>query len=97
VLPFSSDKSSRGSSIELSIRLWARNNADAAEVIEEVDQLRLTYTSSLLVQLGFDDSEAEIRAFLIYAFILAEDTVSKPNIENLRQRCESFLTNYEAS
>jgi AcrR family transcriptional regulator len=90
-LPFASSKSVEGASLELAIRLWAKRDPQAAAAVEEVDQHRLTYLGSLLRAAGLDDLEAQVRAYLIYSYILAEAIITQPDKDRLTKRCEAFL------
>lgn len=90
-LPFASSRSAKGANLELAIRLWAKRDAAAAAAVEEVDQQRLAYLVSLLRQLGLADEEARMRAYVTYAYIIAEGLVSRPDSAGLAETCERWL------
>jgi len=84
--------SAHGASLELAIRLWAKSDAQAAEAIQEIDTHRLTHIAGLLRASGLDDAfEAEARAFLAYAFMLAEAFVTTELSPEAKQACELIL------
>jgi AcrR family transcriptional regulator len=66
---YSAAKNRKGISIEAAIRMWARQDAAAAAVVEEVDATRLDYTRALFVALGLPDAEAKARSVLLYAYV----------------------------
>ncbi len=91
-LPVLGKNSARGASLELAIRLWGKSDPSAAEAIREIDQQRLTHIEGLLKAAGVrDDAEAEGRAFLYYAFMLAEAFVTKPLSIEAKQVCDAHL------
>jgi len=91
-LPVLGKNSARGASLELAIRLWAKTDASAAEAIAEIDQQRLTHIAGLLKASGVrDDAEAEGRAFLYYAYMLAEAFVATPLSAEAKQVCDAHL------
>lgn len=61
--------SERGDQLELSIRLWGRRYARAAEALREVDELRTRHIARLLADAGIPDREAEARAIIVYAYM----------------------------
>ena len=71
-MPMRGGSTQHGQSLELAIRLWARHDSQAAAVIEEVDRHRLAYVAAQLRESGLSEAKAGERAYLIYAFILAE-------------------------
>jgi AcrR family transcriptional regulator len=91
-LPVLGKNSARGASLELAIRLWAKSDASAAEAMMEIDQQRLTHIAGLLKAAGVqDEAEAEGRAFLYYAYMLAEAFISPPLSERAKQMCDAQL------
>jgi AcrR family transcriptional regulator len=91
-LPVLAKTSGRGASLELAIRLWAKSDASAAEAIAEIDQQRLTHIAGLLKAAGVrNDAEAEGRAFLYYAYMLAEAFVTTPLSADAKQVCDAVL------
>jgi len=91
-LPVLGKNSAHGASLELSIRLWAKSDASAAEAIVEIDQQRLTHIAGLLKAAGVQDEvEAEARAFLYYAYMLGEAFISTPLSAQAKQMCAARL------
>jgi AcrR family transcriptional regulator len=91
-LPVQGKRSSEGASVELAIRLWARSDAAAALAVAEVDQQRLLHMRNLIQAAGVRDrAEAEARAFLIYAYMLAEALVTLPLSDDAKRECERCL------
>ncbi|MFT4173302.1 MAG: TetR/AcrR family transcriptional regulator [Rhodocyclaceae bacterium] len=56
----------KGVRIELAIRDWARRDAQAAAVVEEVDRARLDHATALFRTAGFAQDDARMRALLLY-------------------------------
>ncbi|GFE84640.1 hypothetical protein GCM10011487_66400 [Steroidobacter agaridevorans] len=75
-LPVRASGTKRGQNLELAIRLWANHDPGAAAAIEEIDQHRLSYVASQLRASGVPDARVGARAFLLYAFVLAESFIS---------------------
>ncbi len=71
-LPYSSPRSARGAAIELAIRLWSRRDRNAAKAVRHIDRVRLEYFAKLLQEHGRAPEEAQRRAFLFYAALMAE-------------------------
>jgi AcrR family transcriptional regulator len=65
---YSSSRNRRGIQIELAVRDWARRDAKAASVVEEVDQWRLKSAKDLFVASGMTPQEAASRSLLLYAY-----------------------------
>lgn len=66
---YSAAKNRKGVAIEAAIRMWARQDAATAAVVEEVDATRLDCTRALFVALGLPDDEAKARSVLLYAYV----------------------------
>ncbi len=91
-LPVQGQRSSQGAALELAIRLWARSDPEAAQAIAEVDRHRLLHMRTLIVAAGgIDQTEAEARAFMIYAYMLAEATVAFGLSAAAVKECERLL------
>jgi AcrR family transcriptional regulator len=91
-LPVVGKNSARGASLELAIRLWAKSDAQAAEAIKEIDEQRLTHIEGLLKASGpIDGAEAQGRAFLYYAFMLAEAFVTTDLSAEAKAVCDRHL------
>ena len=56
----------RGGSLEVRMRTWAENNAEAARAVEDIDRRRREYIERLLVEAGIEPASAATRAQLLY-------------------------------
>jgi hypothetical protein len=78
--------------MELSIRLWARHDTQAAQALDEVDELRLRYIANLLHEHGMDEDAADARAVLIYCYMQVSGSLAGPvRDKRLTQSCERIL------
>ncbi len=84
-LPFRGRAATRASSIELAIRAWARRDELARKAVDVVDAERLSYIAQCFSALGFDISEARSRAFVLYAYELAESFLSGQGTDSQRE------------
>lgn len=75
-LPVRASGAKRGKNLELAIRLWANHDPNAAAAIEEIDQHRLLYVASQLRANAVPEANVGARAFLLYAFVLAESFIA---------------------
>ena len=66
---YSAARNRKGIAIEAAIRMWARQDAAAAAVVEEVDATRLDCTRQLFLALGLPEAEAKARSVLLYAYV----------------------------
>lgn len=66
---YGASRNRKGMSIELAVRDWARHDALAAGIVEEVDLYRLECTRKLFVASGMSDAEAKSRSLLLYACV----------------------------
>jgi AcrR family transcriptional regulator len=66
---YGATRNRKGISIELAVREWARRDAQAAAIVEEVDSWRLQCTRQLFVRRGVSDEEAKSRSLLLYAYV----------------------------
>jgi AcrR family transcriptional regulator len=56
----------RGAALEIRMRAWAGNNADAARALDDIDRRRRAYIERLLVEAGVAPPLAATRAQLLY-------------------------------
>ena len=70
---FADKMNPHGLAIELAIRQWARSEPRAARAAAEVDRVRLTRVAALYASMGFQDSEAFVRAHIFYSFIFGSE------------------------
>jgi AcrR family transcriptional regulator len=78
---YSAGRNRRGLPIELAVREWARHDARAAAVVEQVDAERLVCAARLFKELGLTAAEASARSVLLYAYVFGYSLM----------RCDSFL------
>lgn len=71
-LPFRGRAAERAARVELAIRAWARRDDMARRAVDEVDARRVSYIAQCFSALGFSIAEARSRAFLLYAYEVAE-------------------------
>lgn len=71
-LPFRGAAAIHSASIELGIRAWARRDAMARQVVDEVDAQRLSYIAQCFSALGFSIADARRRAFMLYSYMITE-------------------------
>lgn len=87
---YGASRNRKGIAIELAIRDWARHDAQAASVVEEVDLYRLECTRRLFVSLGMSNAEAKSRSLLLYACVFGLSLMHyrefDDNLGDLRQR-----------
>ena len=87
---YGASRNRKGMSIELAVRDWARHDARAASVVEEVDLYRLDCTRRLFVAAGMSDAEAKSRSLLLYACVfglsLMHYSQFDDNLGDLKQR-----------
>ena len=75
LLPFRGRSAERAARIELAIRAWARRDAVARQAVDEADASRIAYIAQVFSALGFGIAEARQRAFLLYAYEVAESVL----------------------
>jgi len=86
-LPFRGRAALRAARIELAIRAWARREEMARRAVDEVDARRIAYIAQCFSGLGFPVAEARQRAFLLYAYEVAESIlVQQGNAAQKRER-----------
>lgn len=76
-LPFRGRAAQRAARVELAIRAWARRDALARQAVDEVDARRLSYIAQCFSALGFRIAEARARAFILYAYEVAESILAQ--------------------
>lgn len=76
--------------IEAALRLWAYRDERPARVLLEIDQHRLKYFRSVVASSGVPPKGADGRAFLVYAYIIA-DAMLPGDRDDIRESCRSFL------
>ncbi|MDZ4254625.1 MAG: TetR/AcrR family transcriptional regulator [Sulfuritalea sp.] len=66
---YASARNRKGISIEAAVRDWARRDAQAVAVVEQVDAERLACACRLFLASGMDAEEAKARSVLLYAYV----------------------------
>ncbi len=66
---YAAARNRKGIHIEAAVRDWARRDAQAASVVEEVDAERLACACRLFLACGMSDSEARARSVMLYAYV----------------------------
>ncbi len=79
---YSASRNRKGLPIELAVREWARRDARAAEVVEEVDAERLACAARLFQARGLSAAEAAARSVLLYAYVFGFSLM----------RCDRFIS-----
>jgi AcrR family transcriptional regulator len=79
---YSVGRNRKGLPIELAVREWARRDARAAAVVEEVDAERLACAARLFQARGLSAAEAAARSVLLYAYVFGFSLM----------RCDKFTT-----
>lgn len=57
-------------------RAWAGHDQQAKRVVDQIDKIRLTFLRGLFEDIGFTEDMAEIRARLMYYYIIGEHFIS---------------------
>ncbi len=87
---YGASRNRKGMAIELAVRDWARHDARAAAVVEEVDLYRLECTRKLFVAAGMSDADAKSRSLLLYACVFGLSLMHyahfDDNLSDLKQR-----------
>jgi AcrR family transcriptional regulator len=87
-LPFRGRSAARAARIELAIRAWARRDEMARAAVDAADAARIGYHEQIFQALGFALAEARSRAFLLYAYEVAESLLHRQGSAAQREeRC----------
>jgi AcrR family transcriptional regulator len=92
MLPFRRPDVRERARMEMAIRLWGHRDPRAAATMKEIDAYRLQYFQSVLESNGLAPGHAEARAFLVYAYIIADGTLPGERSEGVRAICRDFLS-----
>ncbi|WP_083237529.1 MULTISPECIES: TetR/AcrR family transcriptional regulator [Burkholderia] len=71
-LPFHGSSARRASMIELSVRIWARQDESVQRVVDAVDKQRLAYAQRCFMALGLTPSKARGKAFATYSYLISQ-------------------------
>ena len=92
---YSANRNRKGIAIELAVRDWARRDAQASAVVEEVDSYRLESARKLFVATGLPDSEAKSRSLLLYAYVFGQSLMAydrfDPKIIDIKQWISRYI------
>jgi AcrR family transcriptional regulator len=92
-LQFDAKQAEIGADIELSVRLWGRHDPRAAQVLQEIDELRLRYIGTLLEQSGVKPEIARGRAVLAYCYMRVSRSLLGRNLDRKTvEMCERLLS-----
>ncbi len=90
-LPFHGRAAVKGSSVELTIRAWARHDDMARAVVDEVDAKRLSYLQECFLSLGFERQQAGARAFVLYCYMQSESMLRNQGSESEKRERRRFV------
>ena len=90
-LPITGRRSSHAADVELSIRLWGRQDPRARLALAEVDELRLAYIARLFTQCGLPEAQARPRAILAYSYMRVAASLLPADADALIVQCEAIL------
>jgi len=90
-LPFRGQAAKRAAATELAMRAWARRDAMARKVVDEVDATRLSYIAQCFSALGLDLAEARLRAFALYAYEVSESLLSAQGSDLQKRERRAFM------
>ena len=91
VFTISTSEVARGRArVELALRSWAYYDERPARVLKEMDEHKLMYFQSVAAANGIPSAEAEVRAFLIYSYLIS-DAILPGDRDGIRARCRAFL------
>lgn len=71
---------------ELAIRDWSRRDETVAARVRRVDDRRMGYLRSLLVELGMPEDEVEARAMLMYSLLIGNEFIAARHGRRSRAR-----------
>ncbi|MCR6644295.1 MAG: TetR/AcrR family transcriptional regulator [Terricaulis sp.] len=90
-LPYSGPRATRAAAIEVSIRLWARRDKNAARAVRHIDKVRLEYFTSHFIDHGLAKPAARQRAYVFYAALMAEALIVVDSDEPALRDLDKFL------
>ncbi len=71
--------------LEKAVRIWGVHDARALAAIRRVDQRRLDYLQNLFLQFGFSNTEAKVRARIVYSVRLGWFMIESSTEERLTE------------
>lgn len=92
-LQFDAKHAEIGAETELSMRLWGRHDPRAAQVLQEIDALRLSYIRKLIEESGVKPEIARARAVLAYCYMRVSRSLLEQNLDRATtEMCEQLLS-----
>lgn len=92
---YSTSRNRRGIRIELAVRDWARRDAAAAKVVEEVDAMRLDLAGRLFLACGCSQKEASARSLMLYSYVFGQSLMvfdrSAPDVAEMKVRIADLV------
>ncbi len=92
---YSSSRNPRGVLIELAMREWAKRDERVAAIVRDVDAVRLAQAARLFQGLGLDETTAQARAALLYAYVFGMSLLLLPHsggaLEALRAQIAPWI------
>ena len=81
------------------VRAWANHDPKVKQYVEKVDKLRLSFLIEMFIGAGFDTEESEIRARMMYYYVLGEAYVTKKEsrlvrLKRIERKAEIFTTKF---
>lgn len=76
--------------VELALRSWAYFDVRPARMLQLIDEHRLEYFRSVLIENGVPAQHAAARAFLVYSYLIS-DALLPGDRDISRQQCHAFL------
>ncbi len=90
-LPFRGRAAAKAARIELAIRAWARRDDMARQAVDEADASRINYHAEIFQALGFARAEAQMRAFVLYSYEVAESLMNRQGTAADQQARRAFV------
>lgn len=68
------------------VRAWAHHDSEVRKYVEKTDKNRLSFLIGLFADAGFDAEESEIRARMLYYYVLGEAYITRKESRAVRLR-----------
>lgn len=88
---YSTGRNRKGISIELAVRDWARRDAHAAAIVEEVETRRLECTRKLFLACGLPEVEAKARSLMLYAYVFGQSLMMYEHFDTNLPQLRSWI------
>jgi AcrR family transcriptional regulator len=90
-LPAHGRAATRGASVELAIRAWARREPAVRAVVDDVDAQRFGYIEHCFTSLGCSVAQSKARAFILYGYMQAESILSSLGTPDEKSARREFI------